>query len=169
MLTKERIPFQEYVNDFEISYIAEFAKACQEHIVISGVKNCFVVKCPLYLEGEIKTLPILFQNKGNDVYECTRGNMSFSIEGVAELKKQVTSALRFVKICDDDSEQMAYGVELQLPFYDTKCYTFSITPIVTGTYLIACLENELEISVPNLHTKFAVQYFLDLLQMVYIN
>lgn len=165
---RESIPFQEYNDDFGIPYIAEFAKACQEYIVISGVKNCFVVKCPLYLDGEVKTLPLLFQNKGNDVYECTRGNATFLIEGVAELKKQVTDALRFAKMCDGESEQAVYGVELQLPFYDTKCYTFSIAPIVTGAYRITCFETNDEILIPNLHTKFAVQYFLDLLKMVYI-
>ncbi len=166
---RESIPFQEYVDDFGISYIAEFAKACKENIVISGVKNCFVVKCPLYLEGEVKTLPILFQNKENDMYEYTRGDVTFSFESVAELKKQLTDALRFIRFRNKNSEHMLYGMELQLPFYDTTCYTFSITPIVTGTYNIACLETGMEISVPNLHTRYGVQCFFDLLKMVYIN
>ena len=105
--------------------------------------------------------------KGNGIYEYTRGDVTFSFEGVAEFKKQLTDALQFVKFVGEEYDQTTYGMELKLPFYDTKCYTFSITPIVTGTYRIVCFENGMEISVPNLHTKFAVQYFFDLLKTVY--
>ena len=169
MITKESIPVKDYVDDYQVPYLAEFANACREHITISGVKNCFVIKCPLYLEGEIKTLPILVQYIGNDTFSCTRGDVTVHHSATLDLKQKLAEALVFTRMYDEETGDVKYGMDLHMPFLDLKSFTFSITPIVTGTYNITCMENGIDISLPNLNTRYAVQCFMDLLKVLYTN
>ena len=167
MIHKEEISLNSYADDFGVPFLKDFAKACREHIVIGGVKKCFIVKCPFYLEGEIKTSPILFQYKGNRIYECKHDKFLFTFLEDEDLKERFYDQCSFTRFHIPESKEYQYGIRLKLAFPHPYEYTLTFQPIVNGKYRIESLDCSSYVDLPNVHTRYAVQQFIDLIQEVY--
>ncbi len=181
MMHIESIPFEEYINEFEISYIAELAHACREHIQVSGVKNCFVLKSPLMLPGETKSSQLIFQHKGDDFFECKTHLFTYPLYADADLKEQLLKQIKISHVWEDDSTEHFFGLELCdtyfLPTFKNINGTFSIffdgsdselklSENLWETYEIEKNDDIYSITIPNVHTRHAIQRLLDMIQFV---
>ena len=193
MLHRECISIEDYKNEFEIPYLAEFADTFHKYVVKSGVKSCFCLDMPIYLPGQLKPVQIMLKRKGNDFYSCHVGNEKILYECISpDLKSEILKGFQFTREWDDEiGEVYFYGIHVTAKIFCQMDIDLSFKKIVSGLYRISDngnLTHELpdsphilelcnlydiefdgknfEIDLPNINTKYAMRRFFDYIQFV---
>lgn len=195
MVHREVISIEDYTNEFEIPYLAEFADTFRKYVVKSGVKSCFCLDMPVYLPGQLKPVQIMIQRKGSNLYACQAGALKVLFEcDNTDLKSEILKGFQFTREWDDEfGEVYFYGIHVSAKIFCQMDIDFSFKKIVTGVYRISdngWLKHEtkptsedtikalcntydveydgkqFEITLPNISTKYSIRKFFDFLQFI---
>ncbi len=195
MVHRETISIEDYTNEFEIPYLAEFADTFRKYVVTSGVRSCFCLDIPVYLPGQLKPVQIMLKRKGNDFYACQAGDTKVLYEcSTADLKSEILKGFQFTREWDDEiGEVFFYGIHVSAKIFCQLDIDLSFKKIVTGVYRISdngWIRNELnfesdeqlrklcnvydveydgkhfELTLPNINTKYSMRRFFDFIQFV---
>ena len=193
MVHREVISIEDYTNEFEIPYLAEFADTFRKYVVKSGVKSCFCLDMPVYLPGQLKPAQIMIQRKGTNLYACQAGALKVLFEcDNADLKSEVLKGFQFTREWDDEfGEVYFYGIHVNAKIFCQMDIDLSFKKIVTGVYRISdtgSLRHEIsdlsaisdlcatydvefdgenfEIVLPNISTRYSMRRFFDYIQFV---
>lgn len=195
MIHRESISIEDYTNEFEIPYLAEFADTFRKYVVKSGVKSCFCLDMPLYLPGQLKPIQILFQRKSANLYSCQAGALKLLYEcDNSDLKSDILKGFQFTREWDDEIGKVYfYGIRVETKIFCQMDIDLSFQKIVTGVYRISdsgtlgretpnisnifdlCNSYDVEfdgktfdIMLPNISTKYAMRRFFDYIQFLVI-
>ena len=193
MVHRETISIEDYINEYEIPYLAEFADTFRKYVVTSGVRSCFCLDIPVYLPGQLKPVQIMLKRKGNDFYACQAGNMKVLYEcSTADLKNEILKGFQFTREWDDEiGEVFFYGIHVSAKVFCQLDIDLSFKKIVTGVYRISddgwiLHENQdlsnvrdfcntygieydgkhFELTLPNINTKYSMRRFFDFIQFI---
>jgi len=193
MLHRECISIEDYTNEFEIPYLAEFADTFRKYVVKSGVKSCFCLDIPIYLPGHLKPVQIMLKRKGNDFYSCQVGEEKFLYEcSSPDLKSEILKGFQFTREWDDEiGEVYFYGIHMTAKIFCQIEIDLSFKKIVNGLYRISDNGNltleipdsphiyelcnsydiefdgkSFEIDLPNISTRYAMRRFFDYIQFI---
>ena len=191
MIHRESIPIENYTNEFEIPYLAEFADTFRKCVVKSGVKNCFCLKLPLYLPGESKAVNLLFQKKSNASYEChVNQHIVLYTPNLPDfdLKSQILKGFQFTREWDDEIGKVYfYGIHVTAKIFSQMDLDFSFRNLITDMYRISdngifdhCLEttrlcqiydvedfgDKFAVTLPNINSKYSIRKFFDFVQFL---
>ncbi len=193
MVHREAISIEDYTNEFEIPYLAEFADTFRKYVVKSGVKSCFCLDIPIYLPGELKPITIMIQRKGANHYSCQAGFLKLLYEcDSPDLKSEILKGFQFTREWDDEiGEVYFYGIHVSSRIFSQLDVDLSFQKIVTGVYRISdsgWICNSLgdftdvrdlcdrygvdfdrknfEVTLPNISTKYAMRRFFDYIQFM---
>lgn len=195
MVHREVISIEDYTNEFEIPYLAEFANTFRKYVVTSGVRSCFCLDMPIYLPGERKPLQIMIQRKGSNFYSCQAGSDKVLYEcSSPDLKSEILKGFQFIREWDDEiGEVYFYEIHVEAKIFCQIDIDLSFRKIVTGVYRISDngwlasnlvfksdeqIRNlcntydveydgkQFEITLPNIDTKYIVRRFFDFIQFI---
>ena len=194
MVHREVIPIEDYTNEFETPYLAEFAESFRKYVVTSGVRSGFCLDVPIYLPGQLKPLTIMIQRKGSNFYSCQAGSTKFLYEYASpDLKSEILKGFQFTREWDDEiGEVYFYGIHVNAKIFCQMDIDLSFKKIVTGVYRISddawilntlrdfskiqdlCNTYDIEfdgkqfdLTLPNIDTKYSMRRFFDFIQFIY--
>ena len=195
MLHRECLPIEDYTDEFEIPYLAEFAETFRKYVVKSGVRSCFCLDIPIYLPGQLKPVTIMLKRKGEDFYSCQIGTEKILYEySSPDLKNDILKGFQFTREWDDEiGEIYFYGIHVSAKIFCQMEVDLSFQKIITEVYRISdneWLENEIssipnnkiktlcntydieydgkqfEMTLPNVNTRYSVRRFFDFIQFI---
>lgn len=196
MVHREIISIEDYTNEFEIPYLAEFAESFRKYVVTSGVRSCFCLDMPIYFPGQLKPVTIMIQRKGSNFYSCQVGSVKLLYEySSPDLKSEILKGFQFTREWDDEIGNVYfYGIHVNAKIFCQMDIDLSFKKIVTGVYRISddawILSNlgfeadehirslcntygvefdgkQFEITLPNIDTKYSMRRFFDFIQFIY--
>ena len=193
MLHRECIPIEDYTDEFEIPYLAEFAETFRKYVVKSGVRSCFCLDIPIYLPGQLKPVTIMLKRKGDDFYSCQIGTEKILYEySSPDLKNDILKGFQFTREWDDEiGEIYFYGIRINAKIFCQMDMELSFQKIVSGIYRISdngTLKHVIsdfssiydmcnlfdiefdgksfEVDLPNISTRYAMRRFFDYVQFI---
>lgn len=193
MIHREAISIEDYTDEFDVPYLAEFAETFRKYVAKSGVRNRFCLDMPIYFPGELKPVPIFLNQKGTDSYACQAGNYKVTYNcNLSDLKSQVLKGFQFTREWDDEIGNVYfYGIHISAKIFCQLDIDLSFKKIVTGVYRISdngSLRNMIsddasipdlcgtydvefdgenfEIVLPNISTKYSMRRFFDYIQFI---
>ena len=194
MVHREIISIEDYTNEFEIPYLAEFAESFRKYVVTSGVRSCFCLDMPIYFPGQLKPVTIMIQRKGSNFYSCQVGSAKLLYEySSPDLKSEILKGFQFTREWDDEIGNVYfYGIHVNAKIFCQMDIDLSFKKIVTGVYRISddawilntlrdfskiqnlCNTYDIEfdgkqfdLTLPNIDTKYSMRRFFDFIQFIY--
>lgn len=189
MIHRESIAIEDYTNEFEVPYLAEFAETFRKYVIKSGVRNRFCLDMPIYFPGAIKPVQIFLNQKGTGSYSCQAGNhkVTYSCD-LSDLKSEVLKGFQFIREWDDEIGTVYfYGIHITAKIFCQLDMDLSFKKIVTGVCRISdngILDHSPEISalcksygledfgdqfavtLPNINSKYSIRSFFDFVQFL---
>lgn len=193
MVHREIISIEDYTNEFEIPYLAEFAESFRKYVVTSGVRSCFCLDMPIYFPGQLKPVTIMIQRKGSNFYSCQVGSAKLLYEyDSPDLKSEILKGFQFTREWDDEIGNVYfYGIHVNAKIFCQMDIDLSFKKIVTGVYRISddawilntlrdfskiqdlCNTYDIEfdgkqfdLTLPNIDTKYSMRRFFDFIQFI---
>ena len=189
MIHRESISIEDYTNEFEVPYLAEFAETFRKYVVKSGVRNRFCLDMPIYFPGALNPVPIFLNQKGADSYSCQAGNQKLMYScNSPDLKSEVLKGFQFTREWDDEIGNVYfYGIHISAKIFCQLDIDLSFKKIVTGVYRISdngvldhsadisalCKSYGLEdfgdqyaVTLPNINSKYSIRSFFDFVQFL---